>query len=160
LSNTADMPTTVPSRRLDRHPASMPGSLFTYGTLLFPEVLQALIGRVPQRQMTSAPGWRVAAVRDRVYPGLVAAPDSIAPGRLVTELTEDEWRLIDDFEGDRYELRQLSLANGRDDGFAYVLIDDAEACPHNWDLENFAKAYLPTYAKHCAAWRARYDRPG
>ncbi|MFJ6179488.1 gamma-glutamylcyclotransferase family protein [Streptomyces sp. NPDC092295] len=48
--------------------------LFAYGTLRFDAVLQALIGRILQGETTSAPGWRVASLDGRVYPGLVASP--------------------------------------------------------------------------------------
>lgn len=81
--------------------------LFTYGTLLFPEVLRALLGRVPQSQSASAAGWRVAALANRSYPGLVEAPGEISHGRLLTGLSSDEWRLLDNFEDRRYELRRI-----------------------------------------------------
>lgn len=128
--------------------------LFTYGTLLFPEVLHALIGRVPQSQIASVGDWRVAALKNRTYPGLVAAPGAIAHGRLLTGLSGDEWRLLDNFEDRKYELRQMTLLGGQN-SLAYVWIDDAEACSNTWDFQNFALTHLPAYVERCAARHGR-----
>ena len=58
-------PASRPSGRTDRLSVA-PEALFVYGSLLIPEVLQALLGRVPDR---TAGGWRVAALAGRRYPG-------------------------------------------------------------------------------------------
>lgn len=127
-------------------------SLFTYGTLLFPEVLRALIGRVPQSQAASVTGWRVAALKNRTYPGLVAAPDGIAHGRLLTGLSGHEWRLLDNFEDRKYEVRKMKLSGGQN-SLAYVWVDDAETCSNAWDLQAFALTHLGSYVERCAARR-------
>src|ERR1700730_16745178 len=107
-----------------------PEALFVYGTLLFPEVIRALIDRVPNRVPASAPGWRLAALPGRVYPGLVLSQGSVN-GLLISDLTRDEWRTLDSFEDDSYELRQLSLTDGRA-GWAYVCTESAKTCAHDW----------------------------
>jgi gamma-glutamylcyclotransferase (GGCT)/AIG2-like uncharacterized protein YtfP len=145
---------SAPTSRLDRFLSLESMSLFTYGTLLFPEVLHALIGRVPQSQISSVGGWRVAALKNRTYPGLVATPKAIAHGRLLTGLSGDEWRLLDNFEDRRYELQQMTLLDGQG-GLAYVWVDDSEACANTWDFQNFALTHLPAYVERCAA---RHDR--
>ena len=151
--DSSSAPTTS---RLDRFlsPGSMP--LFTYGTLLFPEVLRALIGRVPQSHVASADGWRVAALKNRTYPGLVATPGGIAHGRLLTGLSDDEWCLLDNFEDRKYELRQMTLLGGQN-SLAYVWVDDAETCSNTWDIQSFALTHLPAYVKHCAARHGRHQ---
>jgi gamma-glutamylcyclotransferase (GGCT)/AIG2-like uncharacterized protein YtfP len=125
-------------------------ALFTYGTLLFPEVLHALIRRVPQSHNASARGWRVAALKNRTYPGLVPAPGEIAHGRLLTGLTKNEWHLLDNFEDRKYELRQITLLDGQK-GLAYAWVDETETCTNTWDIQNFALTHLPTYVTRCAA---------
>lgn len=145
---------STPTSRVDRFLplGSMP--LFTYGTLLFSEVLRALIGRVPESQTASVGGWRVAALKNRTYPGLVAATGGIAHGRLLTGLSGDEWRLLDNFEDRRYELRQMTLLGGQD-SLAYVWVDDAEACSNTWDIRNFTLTHLGAYVERCAARHGR-----
>jgi gamma-glutamylcyclotransferase (GGCT)/AIG2-like uncharacterized protein YtfP len=148
----------APASRLDRFLPLGSMALFTYGTLLFPEVLRALLGRVPQSQPASAAGWRVAALENRSYPGLVEAPGEIAHGRLLTGLSGDEWRLLDNFEDRKYELRQVALLSGQN-SLAYVWVDDAEACPNTWDAQSFALIHLSAYVERCAARYGRSHHP-
>ncbi|WP_261570896.1 gamma-glutamylcyclotransferase family protein, partial [Frankia gtarii] len=65
MSRSAD------ERRLPVPPDGPGPLLFVYGTLMFPEVVSTLIGRVPPMESAAAPGWRAARLRDRLYPGLV-----------------------------------------------------------------------------------------
>lgn len=122
--------------------------LFTYGTLQFDAVLNALIGRIPQRVSASAPGWRAASLEGRVYPGLVAAPGSAALGVLLTDLSRREWAILDAFEDDRYDLREVSLTSGGR-GLAYVW-PDGEVRDEDWDAEQFRARHLEEYAARCA----------
>lgn len=126
----------TPTRRIDRFPRLESIPLLTYGTLLFPEVLRALIGRVPQNNIASVSGWRVAALKNRTYPGLVAAPGRIAHGRLLRGLSAEELRLVDNFEDPRYELRQMTLLDGQH-SLTYAWVDDADACTNAWDIQGF-----------------------
>src|SRR5215470_5909353 len=116
----------------DRLPVD-PQALFVYGSLLFPEVLRALLGRVPDRTAAAAAGWRVAALAGRRYPGLVPG-DGQASGTLITGLAPDEWRILNAFEDDLYELRRLTLTDARH-GWAYVWPDDRAALTEDWDAE-------------------------
>ena len=45
--------------------------LFAYGTLQFPEVLDALLERKPTITPGTASGWRAVMLRNRLYPALV-----------------------------------------------------------------------------------------
>jgi gamma-glutamylcyclotransferase (GGCT)/AIG2-like uncharacterized protein YtfP len=130
-------------------------SLFTYGTLLFPEVLTALIGRVPDRPEASCPGWRAAALPERVYPGLVAAERQTARGRLLVGLSGDEWHLLDAFEDPRYQLRPVAVTDAAT-VWAYVWTDLDDLTPRTWDRQHFARSHLPAYAARCANWSRRY----
>ncbi|WP_328844835.1 gamma-glutamylcyclotransferase family protein [Streptomyces sp. NBC_00258] len=125
-----------------------PGELFVYGTLQFAVVLEALLGRLPAHTLASAPGWRAAALEGRVYPGLVAAPGNAAAGLLLTDLTDQEWRLLDAFEDDRYDLRKVALSGG-DYGLAY-LWPDGEVRPEDWDRAEFESLHLQAYTARCA----------
>jgi gamma-glutamylcyclotransferase (GGCT)/AIG2-like uncharacterized protein YtfP len=149
-------PTSRPSGPMDRLSAD-PEALFAYGSLLFPEVLRALLGRVPERTPAVAAGWRVAALTGRRYPGLVPG-DAHAAGMLITGLRPGEWRVVDAFEDDMYELRKLPLSKDRH-GWAYVCRDGRRVLPHDWDLGRFVTDHLASYVEACAAWRRRYDDP-
>lgn len=139
-------PTGIPHDRRD---------LFVYGTLRFPEVLRALLGRVPGHRPAAANGWRVAGLPGRVYPGLVPG-DGMAHGHLITGLTPNEWRTLDAFEGPQYELKRLALTQGGH-AWAYVWTPVTEVEPDDWSPEDFGKRHLPAYVERCAAWRRIAD---
>jgi gamma-glutamylcyclotransferase (GGCT)/AIG2-like uncharacterized protein YtfP len=142
---TAVPETTRYQDRLSKHP----DVLFCYGTLQFDAVLQALLGRVPQKSPASAPGYRAATLEGRVYPGLVAGTSAdVASGLVLTDLSNKEWRILDAFEDSRYELRKVSLSNGGS-GWAYVWPgDDVKA--DDWDAARFEAQHLSAYAARCA----------
>jgi hypothetical protein len=75
---------------------------------------------------------------------------------LITGLTSEEWRILDAFEDDVYELRRLALTDDRH-GWAYVCQDDRETLADDWDAKRFAAEHLASYIEACAAWRRRYD---
>jgi gamma-glutamylcyclotransferase (GGCT)/AIG2-like uncharacterized protein YtfP len=142
-------PTPVPATSGRRDRLALDAAiLFAYGTLQFDAVLEALIGRIPQQVLASAPGWRAASLEGRVYPGLVAAPGSAAPGVLFTDLSRREWTILDAFEDDRYDLREVSLTSGGQ-GLAYVW-PDGEVLEGDWDAEQFRTRHLDEYAARCA----------
>lgn len=101
--------------------------LFVYGTLRDQDVLALVLGRVIDAQALApaeAPGFRAVAYPGRVYPALVKAEGEAAPGLRVDGLDETDLARLDDFEGDEYQRRTLT-----------ILVDGR---PH------VAEAYLPT----------------
>lgn len=136
--------------------SAVPEPLFVYGSLLFPDVLQVLLDRVPESVPVSAEGWRVAEIPDAVFPALVKG-SSIATGQLLLGLTEDDWRTIDAFEDPLYELKEISLTNGSF-GWAYVCTDSTAVSQRNWDRERFKQQHLESYVRNCLAWRTAYER--
>jgi gamma-glutamylcyclotransferase (GGCT)/AIG2-like uncharacterized protein YtfP len=126
--------------------------LFVYGTLMFPEILRALIGRVPDSAVGAAAGWRAAALRGRRYPGLVPGP-SLARGRLISGLSAGERQTIHAFEDGGYELRRLVLADGCR-ASAYVWTHDGDVLPADWDPAAFAARDLGGYVERLTgAWQ-------
>ncbi|MEU9270030.1 gamma-glutamylcyclotransferase family protein [Streptomyces sp. NPDC048251] len=123
--------------------------LFCYGTLRFDAVLKALLGRIPQQAVASAPGYRAAALDGRVYPGLVLrAADGSAPGTILLNLSNEEWRILDRFEDDRYDLRKVILSNGQS-AWAYIW-PGGDVRVDDWDATEFERSHLTSYAARCA----------
>lgn len=63
-------------------PSASNPALFAYGSLLVDAVVAALIDRVPEYEVTAAPGYRVARLPGKPYPGLVHDESAEAPGRI------------------------------------------------------------------------------
>jgi len=127
--------------------------LFVYGTLRFPEVLDALLGRVPELSPARVEGWRAAALPGRVYPGLVAAPGAVADGLVVHGLDADELELLHAYEDVEYDVVEIRLADGRPVQ-AYRWL--GEVLEEDWDVEWFTREVLAAYVPGCVAWRAEY----
>jgi gamma-glutamylcyclotransferase (GGCT)/AIG2-like uncharacterized protein YtfP len=144
---------TMASARRDQFTEG-PNALFVYGTLQFGDVLNALLGRIPVGRSVSAPGWRAAALENRLYPGLVVAePDAAAAGLLLTDLSNEEWMILDSFEDDKYALREVTLASG-ECCRAYVWpVGDVQG--EDWDADEFVALHLQQYTARCARISAR-----
>lgn len=128
--------------------------LFVYGSLLFPEVLTALLHRVPQRTPARTTGWRAAALPGRLYPGLVRHESGTTSGLVLGGLSPAENQLLDEYEGSQYRRGTVTLTSGQD-CHAYVWL--AEVLPDDWSSQVFAAEHLDGYVRNCRRWRA--DRP-
>ncbi|MBW8482029.1 gamma-glutamylcyclotransferase family protein [Actinomadura parmotrematis] len=128
--------------------------LFAYGTLRFPEVLEMLLGRVPEMAPARAAGWRVRALPGVVYPGLVADPSGVAEGVLISGLDAAETRLLDAYEDAEYDVAVLPLDGGRR-GRAYLWRGAAE--PFDWDAARFAERELRRFVDSVRPWRLAFE---
>ncbi|MFE3752978.1 gamma-glutamylcyclotransferase family protein [Nocardia tengchongensis] len=127
--------------------------LFAYGTLRFPAVLSALIGRVPAMEPARLIGRRAAALPGKAYPGLVTATDSVTDGFLLTGLGRDDWRVLDAFEDDEYDLTPVPVLAGECAGYTWTYTWTAEVSAADWSVADFEAVHLPYYVSKCAAWR-------
>jgi hypothetical protein len=106
----------------------MLNNCFVYGTLMSPEVLQTLIGRVPTIcKRAYLPNFSRHPVKGYVFPGIIAVKQTLnklAPGDaifreeqkaveglLLTGLSKEEMGVFDWFEGDEYtrSVMQVSI---------------------------------------------------
>jgi gamma-glutamylcyclotransferase (GGCT)/AIG2-like uncharacterized protein YtfP len=142
------------NRRAPADPAQRGGGLFVYGSLRFPGVLRALLGRIPPHEPDSAPGWRAAAVPGEVYPALVAGDEDV-PGLALDGLGPRDWEIVDSFEGPFYDLRAVELSSGRTE-WAYVCAHPRAVRPDDWDPDWFAREHLGEYERDCADWRHEF----
>jgi gamma-glutamylcyclotransferase (GGCT)/AIG2-like uncharacterized protein YtfP len=128
------------------------GDLFVYGTLQFPEVLRALLGRMPASKPVTLDGWRAAALARRPYPGLVAA-NATVPGMLLTGLTAEELEILDEYESGPYDLREFSLTDGRP-AWSYVWTDASCVLASDWSADEFAAEHLFGFVARVGDWLA------
>ncbi|WP_239382299.1 MULTISPECIES: gamma-glutamylcyclotransferase family protein [unclassified Frankia] len=139
-------------------PASAdPAPLFVYGSLLFPDVLHVLIDRDPHRVPVTVTGWRVIALPERIYPGLIPDPTTTATGHLFDDLTQAERETLDAFEADIYTLTRVPLDHGRH-AWTYACTNPTDFLPAEpWSPEEFTRTHLPTYVDRCTTWRHRHE---
>ncbi|VBB72966.1 Putative protein of unknown function [Podospora comata] len=130
--------------------------LFAYGTLTIDAVMHALLDRVPPSTLTSAPGWRAAGLPDLPYPGLVADPTSVAPGRAYNDLTEREWAILDSFENPKYDVARVTLASGAE-ALAYIWPADPPALTTTWTVDFIDTEGMEDYLAMCVEFRQDWE---
>jgi gamma-glutamylcyclotransferase (GGCT)/AIG2-like uncharacterized protein YtfP len=124
--------------------------LFVYGTLMFDEVLRALLGRTPARQHAHAYSCRRWALRGRRYPALTIgeAAESALPvaGYLIADLSRGEWGTIDRYEDDHYELARIQTDGGPAWAYCYGGARQADL-EGEWSPSEFEARYLAEYVR-------------
>src|SRR4051794_18217365 len=84
--------------------------VFTYGTLMFPEVWGVVVGRQFESVEGSAAGYAIFRVRDAVFPGIVAAADeSTVSGVVYLDVDLPSLQRLDAFEDAFYERRAIPV---------------------------------------------------
>jgi hypothetical protein len=122
---------------------------FFYGTLLDDDVFALVTGRSvapPDRCGAVADGYRRVFREGASYPILVATAGGRVNGALVSGVGPRETERLKTFEGDEYDLVQLTVrAHNRGPVRAQMFM---------------AKAWVPGSAEewHLAAWRRRHKR--
>jgi len=131
--------------------------VFTYGTLLFPEVMAAVAGRAYAATPATLGGFARFCVRDAVYPGAVEDAGAEIRGVLYRDVDEAALLHLDRFEGELYERRRVLVACDGDPsetaGYVYVVV---RALQHRldrrpWDPERFRRDHLASYLELCRA---------
>ncbi len=128
----------------------MPGiSLFTYGSLMFPQVWQRVVcGRYSQA-LAEVEGYARYAVRNATYPGMVAQAGASVNGVVYFNVSEADIAMLDAFEGGDY--RRVTVSARLPDGEiipveAYLFINPADLAEQGWEPENFdMQRFLAAY---------------
>ena len=78
-------------------------NLFAYGTLMWPEVLEAVMGRRLASTPATLAGFKRLRVRGASYPVVVPSAGGRVEGVLYRGLSHGELRRLDAFEGGEYD---------------------------------------------------------
>ncbi len=125
--------------------------LFTYGTLMFPEVWKRIsIDRFPS-QPAKLPGYAIYRVKDAVYPGIISADkESVVDGVLYDGIDEDTLFELDTYESNFYE--RIPVLAYTADGLqvecqAYIVPNSRHEMLSNepWDADQFREQELEKY---------------
>lgn len=128
--------------------------VFTYGTLLFPEVMAAVAGRAFASLPATLAGYARRGVRGAVYPAACACSGATIAGVLYLDVDATALGRLDRFEGAMYERRRLVVcdAGGRErDAETYVVAPDHahRLDDTSWDPERFRREHLAAYLVRC-----------
>jgi gamma-glutamylcyclotransferase (GGCT)/AIG2-like uncharacterized protein YtfP len=119
--------------------------VFTYGSLMFPDVFLGVTGQLAQAAPAIAIGWRRYGLKGKTYPGAIPTGfehDQIH-GVIWQGLSEQMVRALDAFEDKQYErvtTTVLTQDNQRQSVQIYQWLEH-DALDGSWDPTTFDKLY-------------------
>lgn len=128
-------------------------SVFVYGTLLAPEIVHAVVGRVPASQPAALHGYARYTVKQQVYPGVIEQEGAVIEGAIYRGMHPDEWRRLDEYEGTLYVRRAVEVSVGPGSGNptvrtqCYVVPRESASAlsTEPWDLQRFMREHSTTF---------------
>jgi len=123
-------------------------TVFCYGTLEWPQVMQAVTGRRFRSARALLPGYARFLLRDEVYPAVIERAGAETDGCVWFGVDARALALLDAFEGEglRYQRRALDVQSeaGALRAWTYVLHPDERGrlSDRVWDRDVFAAQHL------------------
>ena len=132
-------------------------SVFTYGTLEIPEVMEAVTGQSFPSLAATAHGFVRYLLKGKIYPGMTIEPGASTLGRAYLGMNEQALTFLDEFEDEVYvrELIEIGMDTGEPcKAFAYLIPQKARdtLSLDSWDKEEFLSKHLDAYLRSCRAF--------
>jgi gamma-glutamylcyclotransferase (GGCT)/AIG2-like uncharacterized protein YtfP len=136
-------------------------NIFTYGTLMIPEVMVAVTTRKFRSIDAILKGYARFRVKGESYPGITPETGAITEGIIYFDV--DEWSLerLDTFEGDLYQRIQI-LAETKEKEIlsadAYVIKPKFRSYLSSleWNIKEFAQKHLKTFLETYTGFQKNY----
>ena len=122
-------------------------NLFTYGTLMFPEVMTAVIGRKVESCEMGLSGWRRFALNGCLYPGAVRDPAKKIFGVCWRKLSPVDLEKLDRFEGAEYARVASGCVEVDVNLEVYAWLDLRLDAQEDWSPELFKERHLKQYLR-------------
>ncbi len=137
--------------------------LFCYGTLQFPDVMQALTGLRVYGHPAVLPDYACYTLRGELFPGIVGQHGTSTAGVIYRGIGRRLLRLLDRFEGDYYHRHQVraSETGGKPRrAWAYVVAPNKLRVVSNeiWRSDVFAEEHLAPFVRKALSGRAVQTR--
>jgi hypothetical protein len=139
--------------------------LFAYGSLQFPTIHRAVLGRTAETARAQVSGWCPVRLTNRPFPALVPRRGAVADGILFLNLSVSERTQMDSFEGPFYDLVGIRTNEGVDavtyvanDAAPLLRLDGDDARLVEWSAEEFFNEDLADYESRLVSWLASRER--
>ena len=125
-------------------------NIFTYGTLMIPDVMYAVTAREFRFKNAVLRGYARFTVKGESYPGIIPATDAVTEGIIYFDVDESSFERLDAFEGDLYqripilaEMKGGKICNAE----AYVIRPNFRnhLSSSEWNIKEFAQKHLKTF---------------
>ncbi|MFT5535325.1 MAG: gamma-glutamylcyclotransferase (GGCT)/AIG2-like uncharacterized protein YtfP [Burkholderiaceae bacterium] len=123
--------------------------VFTYGSLMFPEVWRRVVRGHYASQPACIDGHQRYAVNGDTYPGIVIEAGASVTGLVYRDINAADLAALDHFEGDGYH--RIGLQASTDDGVVLAVqtylfrdpagLSDQPWLPHEFQLQRFLGSY-------------------
>ena len=135
-------------------------SVFTYGTLEIPEVMETVTGQSFPSFDATAHGFVRYLLKGKIYPGMTVEPGVSTLGRVYVNMNEQTLTYLDAFEDEVYmrESIEVSMPTGETrKAFAYLIPLEARGLLSSdyWDKEKFLSNHFPSYLQSCRVFHDR-----
>ena len=136
--------------------------VFVYGSLMCNQVLETLLGRIPQQVEGTVSGYRRYCIRDRVYPAVASKRGGTVEGLLLEALTEKEMHIFDEFEDDGYDRVKVVVRTEAPKrevvAEMYLWATGTDVLHGDWSYERDYVPHREEYLKMCSAFIREYHR--
>ncbi|MEM6998481.1 MAG: gamma-glutamylcyclotransferase family protein [Pseudomonadota bacterium] len=126
-------------------------SVFTYGTLQIPDVMQAVTGKEFGPVPATLFGYQRFKFKERTFPGIINNKNCSIDGMLYRNVDEQSLERLDTFEDVVYErcVLDIQVDNEIEQAFVYVTRDEYKnyLSDEEWSLEDFKRNRLELYIK-------------
>ena len=133
-------------------------SVFVYGTLMAPEVMQTMLARVPPAPLACVlKGYSRHPVQDAPFPAIIPQSNLRVDGLLYRHLTPEDVQALDFFEdeGQEYQRIDVQVHDASDETKVYEAQAYLWHKPHQaldttraWDFDHFRETQLRSYLRH------------
>lgn len=136
-----------------------PTTLFAYGALALPDVVDALTGRVPEARPARLAGYRCRMLRGEIFPGVERSPGSGTDGILYSGLSPAELSILDSFKDEPYQRRVVTVKPANGDSIrAWAYVVPAHAgnllSSEPWEPARFSESSRSDTLRTCRRLRA------
>jgi len=129
-------------------------NIFTYGTLMFPEIWDRVVGCKYYGIEATISGYQRKRIRNKAYPALVPGkPYDTVKGILYLDVSPEHLQVLDRFEGETYKRIEVrcKTAEGKVlPALAYLFREEyADLIEEDpWDPEWFLKQGMGSFTEH------------
>lgn len=126
--------------------------LFTYGTLEFPEIFEAITGDEVRGIPASVENFARYLLKGKCYPGIVAVEGEVISGTLYLNVDPVAMQKIENYEDACYDKHRLKVvaANQREfEAMAFVIPETQRhlLSGRKWSQREFADKYLESFLR-------------
>ena len=131
----------------------MQNSLFCYGTLMVPEIINRVVQHsVQPGTPAELKNFGCFKVRQQTFPGIRPANGETTYGMLYQELTTADIEHLDRYEGYLYSRERVRVSTSTNDHTAWCYLIKPEYYPEllqeMWDYQHFLNVDLANFHRH------------